>query len=129
MYTYSARKDTLSENIKQHRHNQHRRAQLLPTTMIIANEWHHNRNQFDILFDDDTYMHQDTHHVRPHGTNRSETLCECWYRYWNVKYRHKAKRIDVLARICFPIAFIVFNGAYWWRYLRPYMSDEYDQII
>ena len=44
---------------------------------------------------------------------------------WGPKYRNSAKRIDVLARIVFPVTFVVFNVFYWFVYLIPYLHMEH----
>ncbi|KAK7072252.1 Glycine receptor subunit alpha-3 [Halocaridina rubra] len=40
----------------------------------------------------------------------------CW-RSWLAKFPTRSKRIDVIARITFPLIFALFNIAYWSAYL------------
>ena len=54
-------------------------------------------------------------------SRRNESTC-LWWR-WPVmrllfaRYKERAKRIDVIARVTFPAGFFLFNLAYWIYYL------------
>lgn len=43
---------------------------------------------------------------------------------WGKHAYSKAKRIDILARIVFPVTFVIFNLFYWSVYLIPYLTKE-----
>ncbi|KAK0421082.1 hypothetical protein QR680_015052 [Steinernema hermaphroditum] len=47
-----------------------------------------------------------------------------WRRLWDVKYKEKSRKIDLLSRILFPVFFMLFNITYWIRYLIPYLAVE-----
>uniref|UniRef100_A0A915E9P1 Glutamate-gated chloride channel n=1 Tax=Ditylenchus dipsaci TaxID=166011 RepID=A0A915E9P1_9BILA len=51
-------------------------------------------------------------------------LGKWWRELWDVRYKEKSRRIDLLARILFPFFFIIFNVIYWIRYLRPYLAEK-----
>nr|WMV64442.1 glutamate-gated chloride channel subunit [Pardosa pseudoannulata] len=46
-------------------------------------------------------------------------LCGTW---WFQRFPTRSKRIDVISRICFPLAFAIFNLGYWITYL--FREDE-----
>lgn len=46
------------------------------------------------------------------------------YSWFIRKYLARSKRIDVLSRILFPFAFLVFNVVYWTMYLVPYLRVQ-----
>ncbi|XP_064085543.1 glutamate-gated chloride channel-like isoform X4 [Macrobrachium nipponense] len=57
----------------------------------------------------------------PHGLRSCEVHLQgpsvsCW-RSWLAKFPTRSKRIDVIARITFPLIFALFNVAYWSAYL------------
>ncbi|KAE9549066.1 hypothetical protein FO519_007719 [Halicephalobus sp. NKZ332] len=47
-----------------------------------------------------------------------------WTTLWNIRYRERSRRIDLMSRILFPVCFMIFNITYWIRYLRPYMAVQ-----
>uniref|UniRef100_A0AC35GDH0 Uncharacterized protein n=1 Tax=Panagrolaimus sp. PS1159 TaxID=55785 RepID=A0AC35GDH0_9BILA len=47
-----------------------------------------------------------------------------WATLWNIRYRERSRRIDLLSRILFPVCFVLFNITYWIRYLRPYLAVQ-----
>ncbi|KAL3078953.1 hypothetical protein niasHS_014735 [Heterodera schachtii] len=50
-----------------------------------------------------------------------------WCELWTVRYREKSRRIDLLARVLFPLFFVLFNIIYWICYLRPYLAEEMEE--
>lgn len=68
-----------------------------------------------------------------------------WTTLWNIRYRERSRRIDLLSRILFPVCFMLFNITvsyeltphiyihetlqYWIRYLRPYMAVQVSQSL
>ncbi|KAH7728678.1 glutamate-gated chloride channel [Aphelenchoides avenae] len=52
------------------------------------------------------------------------TFLRWWSDLWNVRYKEKSRRIDLLARILFPLFFLIFNMIYWWVYLTPYLAVQ-----
>jgi len=51
--------------------------------------------------------------LHPHGRSSSR----CCRSTWIGGYSLRSKRIDVIARIIFPLIFALFNLAYWTSYL------------
>ncbi|KAI6170028.1 hypothetical protein M3Y98_01196800 [Aphelenchoides besseyi] len=60
--------------------------------------------------------------LEPLDYERGSGALEWWLFLWNVRYRANGQRIDLLARIIFPAAFVLFNLIYWTYYLRPYLA-------
>ncbi|KAI6195748.1 hypothetical protein M3Y94_01024100 [Aphelenchoides besseyi] len=60
--------------------------------------------------------------LEPLDYERGSGALEWWLFLWNVRYRENGQRIDLLARIIFPVAFVLFNLIYWTYYLRPYLA-------
>ncbi|XP_050733408.1 glutamate-gated chloride channel-like [Eriocheir sinensis] len=56
----------------------------------------------------------EVHIVRPSGRAPSGNCVKSWLS----KFPTRSKRIDVIARITFPLVFALFNVAYWSAYLR-----------
>lgn len=44
-----------------------------------------------------------------HGWGICSSLIGWWEELWTVRYRENSRRIDLLARVLFPLFFIVFN--------------------
>ncbi|XP_035230153.1 glutamate-gated chloride channel-like [Stegodyphus dumicola] len=56
------------------------------------------------------------------GKRHGLFLCGTW---WFQRFPTRSKRIDVISRIFFPLAFALFNLVYWTTYLLREDKDEY----
>ncbi|KAK3864844.1 hypothetical protein Pcinc_029506 [Petrolisthes cinctipes] len=62
-------------------------------------------------------------HIQGHPNHHSHTPCTC-FKTWLSKFPTKSKRIDVIARITFPLFFALFNVCYWSAYISKEESGE-----
>ena len=56
-------------------------------------------------------------------------FCQCWrgMSTWLAKkFPSRSKRIDVVARILFPLVFAIFNLSYWTFYLLQHESSKFN---
>ncbi|CAL1293321.1 unnamed protein product [Larinioides sclopetarius] len=60
-------------------------------------------------------------HMPEDEKRRGYFLCGKW---WFSRFPTRSKRIDVVSRICFPVAFAFFNLLYWTTYLLREDKDE-----
>lgn len=63
------------------------------------------------------------HKKKTEGKFTANTCCSSRVYWWFSKHKlppSRSKRIDVIARIIFPIIFAVFNLTYWLTYLTPH---------
>ncbi|KAG8182130.1 hypothetical protein JTE90_002623 [Oedothorax gibbosus] len=63
-------------------------------------------------------------HLPPEVTEEKQRgyfLCGRW---WFSRFPTRSKRIDVISRICFPLAFAFFNLLYWTTYLMRNEKEE-----
>ncbi|KAF8778439.1 Glutamate-gated chloride channel like protein [Argiope bruennichi] len=60
-------------------------------------------------------------HMPEEEKHRGYYLCGKW---WFSRFPTRSKRIDVVSRICFPLAFAFFNLLYWTTYLLREDKDE-----
>ncbi|PRD36742.1 UNVERIFIED_CONTAM: GluClalpha [Trichonephila clavipes] len=60
-------------------------------------------------------------HMPEEEKHRGYFLCGKW---WFSRFPTRSKRIDVISRICFPLAFAFFNLLYWTTYLLREDKDE-----
>ncbi|GBO43180.1 Glutamate-gated chloride channel, partial [Araneus ventricosus] len=60
-------------------------------------------------------------HMPEDEKRRGYFLCGKW---WFSRFPTRSKRIDVVSRICFPLAFAFFNLLYWTTYLLREDKDE-----
>jgi hypothetical protein len=76
----------------------------------------------------------------------NDRIRERWHNLWFVRYPDMSQKIDLLARIFFPLLFLVFNAIvilfcflilrtypaifvqYWTTYLVPYIRDSVDEF-
>ncbi|CAD5213257.1 unnamed protein product [Bursaphelenchus xylophilus] len=46
-----------------------------------------------------------------------------WYQLMKrIRHKEKSQKIDIVARVAFPVAFLLFNLIYWAYYLTPYLA-------
>ncbi|CAD5210762.1 unnamed protein product [Bursaphelenchus okinawaensis] len=46
-----------------------------------------------------------------------------WYQLMKrIRHKEKSQKIDIVARVAFPVSFLLFNLIYWAYYLTPYMA-------
>ncbi len=59
-------------------------------------------------------------------------FCQCWrgMSTWLAKkFPSRSKRIDVVARILFPLVFAIFNLSYWTFYLLQHESSKFNWFV
>jgi len=145
LVNYASRSDAHREKMKkqQHRHweqqheqHQQQQHQALDQQQQPAEERANDRNSFAMrplvppLGTEVIFMEENSRsrgrprrlrnelQLHPHGrSSRSRSRSRCCRTTWIGGYSLRSKRIDVIARIIFPLVFALFNLAYWTSYL------------
>ena len=52
-----------------------------------------------------------------------------WTTLWNIRYRERSRRIDLMSRILFPVCFMIFNITVSWFVFKNYFVDCFVSVL